>query len=449
MAEQIRHSRFECGEIFFAELAFRKSAVHLQRADSRHDHDRRRTKPRKAAFDIEKLLRAEVGAEARLRDGVITERHCRLRRGHAVAAVRDVGERTAVDESGRPLESLNEIRFYRVAQERRHRALRVQIACGDGALVVCVSDYDAGKPLFEIGYVGGEAEKRHYLRSHGDVVAVLPRRAVDTSAEPVNDVPELPVVHVDAAAPCDAARVDAERVPLIYVIVEHGGEKIVRRAYRVKIPGEMKVDVLHGDDLSVSAAGGAALYAEYRTERRLAQRDNGLLPDSAERVRKTDRRRGLAFARRGRRYRGNKHELPLLLSFERTEKLRRDLGFVRAVQLEIFLGYSGAFGDLCYRLGFCRLSDFDIGHVFLRILIELLISLYQKSRAFSIRRGQNKKIENFSEKFAFRCNLCEFLSCIIVKEAIRHNFVPHFRRKKSVRRPQNGNGWCGADAVLH
>ena len=154
-------------------------------------------------------------------------------------------------------------------------------------------------------------------------------------------------------------------------------------------------------------------------------------------------------SRRGRRYRGNKHELPLLLSFERTEKLRRDLGFVRAVQLEIFLGYSGAFGDLCYRLGFCRLSDFDIGHVFLRILIELLISLYQKSRAFSIRRGQNKKIENFSEKFAFRCNLCEFLSCIIVKEAIRHNFVPHFRRKKSVRRPQNGNGWCGADAVLH
>ena len=54
------------------------------------------------------------------------------------------------------------------------------------------------------------------------------------------------------------------------MVVEHGGEQVVRRADGVKVAGEVQVDVLHRHDLRVAAAGRAALASEYRAERRLA-----------------------------------------------------------------------------------------------------------------------------------------------------------------------------------
>ena len=52
----------------------------------------------------------------------------------------------------------------------------------------------------------------HDLGGDGDVVAVLTRGAVDAAAEAVDDEAELTVVHIDAAAPGDAARVDVEAI---------------------------------------------------------------------------------------------------------------------------------------------------------------------------------------------------------------------------------------------
>ena len=78
------------------------------------------------------------------------------------------------------------------------------------------------------------------------------------------------IVHVDRARPRDAARIDAERVALLQVVVEHRGEQRVRAGDRVEVAGEVEVDVLHRQDLRVAAAGGAALHAEHRTEARLA-----------------------------------------------------------------------------------------------------------------------------------------------------------------------------------
>ena len=93
----------------------------------------------------------------------------------------------------------------------------------------------------------------------------------DDAAERRDDRAQRAVVHVDDAAPADAARVDAERVAPIDVIVDQRGEQIVRRADGVEVAGEVEVDVLHRHDLRIAAAGGAALDAEAGTERRLAQ----------------------------------------------------------------------------------------------------------------------------------------------------------------------------------
>ena len=109
------------------------------------------------------------------------------------------------------------------------------------------------------------------------------------------------VVDVDDARPADGVRVDAQVVAVVQVVVEEGGDQVVRRGDRVDVAGEVEVEVLHGHDLAVAAAGRAALDAEDRPERRLADGRRGAHADPVERLGEADRRRRLALAERRRR----------------------------------------------------------------------------------------------------------------------------------------------------
>jgi hypothetical protein len=64
----------------------------------------------------------------------------------------------------------------------------------------------------------------------------------------------------------------------------------------VEVAGEVEVDVLHRHDLGITTAGGAALHAERRPERGLAQAQHRLLADVVERIGQAHRCGGLALA---------------------------------------------------------------------------------------------------------------------------------------------------------
>ena len=168
---------------------------------------------------------------------------------------------------------------------RRHRLLVARLA-----------DLDIAEPPLQIGEVGGEAEDGHDLARHGDVEACLAREAVGGAAERGDDLAQRPVVHVDGAAPGDAAGVDVELVAPIDVIVDQRREQIVGGADGMEIAGEMEVDVLHRHDLRIAAAGRAALHAEAGAKARLAHADERLLADMIERIAKADGGGGLALA---------------------------------------------------------------------------------------------------------------------------------------------------------
>ena len=85
-------------------------------------HDAIGLEPGFAAFDVEEFLGAEIGAEASLGDHVIGELERRLGGDHRIAAMRDIGERAAMDEGGVVLERLHQIRRERILEQRRHRA---------------------------------------------------------------------------------------------------------------------------------------------------------------------------------------------------------------------------------------------------------------------------------------------------------------------------------------
>ena len=91
------------------------------------------------------------------------------------------------------------------------------------------------------------------------------------AAEPDDDVAQRAVVEVDDPLPGDGPRVDAERVAVVHVVVDQRGEQVVRGRDGGEVTGEVQVDVGHRHDLGVAAAGRAALHAEHRTHRRLAQ----------------------------------------------------------------------------------------------------------------------------------------------------------------------------------
>ncbi len=270
--------------------------------------------PGLAAFDVDEFLRAEVGAEAGFGHDVIGKLERRGGGHHRVAAMRDIGEGAAMDEGGRAFQSLHQIGRDRFLQQRRHGAMRLQIARAHRFALAGIGDDDIAEPLLQVVEILGQAEDRHHFRSHGDVEAGFARIAVGDAAERADDLAQGAVVHIHDAAPDHAAAIDAERIAPVDVIVDQRREQVMRRGDGVEIAGEVQIDVFHRDDLGIAAAGRAALHAEGRAERRLAQAEHRLLADVIERVGQSDGRGGLALARRRRRDRGDQDQLAVLLA---------------------------------------------------------------------------------------------------------------------------------------
>src|SRR5690606_14696928 len=157
--------------------------------------------PGLAALDVEELLGTQVGAEARFGDDVFAELQRGSGRDDRIAAVRDVGEGSAMDEGGVVLQRLHQVRLHRVLQKHRHRAVGLDVAAIDRRLVAAIGDNDVAEALLQVFEAAGKAEDRHYFGRHGYVEARLAREAVRYAAERHDDVAQRAIVHVHHAPP--------------------------------------------------------------------------------------------------------------------------------------------------------------------------------------------------------------------------------------------------------
>ena len=181
-----------------------------------------------------------------------------------------------------------------------HRAVGPEVARGDRLRGAGVADHDVADPPLQVGPRLGEAEDRHQLGGDDDVEAVLAGEAVDVAAQADDHLAQRPVVDVEHPLPGDAAHVEVERVAVVHVVVDQRREQVVGGGDRGEVAGEVQVDVGHRHDLAVAAAGRAALHAEHRPHRRLAQARHRPVPEPVQRVGEPDRRRGLALTGRRR-----------------------------------------------------------------------------------------------------------------------------------------------------
>ena len=361
--EEVGKTPLKGFQVLRVQISLGYAAVVLKASDCRNDNDRVGLKACHAALDVEELLCSQVRAESGLSDCIISQLQGHLGCSDGVAAVRDVGEGAAMYDRGNVLKGLYEVGLEGVLEKGCHSALCVQVACCDGLLLadfaVCVADDDPGESLLEIVNVAGQAQNCHDLGSYSDVVAVLTGCAVDSSAQAVHYEAELAVIHIHASSPCDLAGIDIKLISLIDVVVDHSCQQVVRRADGVEVACEVQVNVLHGNDLRIAAACGAALDAEDRSEGGLAERHHDLLAKLLKAVSQTDGRCGLAFARRCGVHSCHKDQLAVS-ALGILEKLVVDLGLVFAVLFQIFVTDPCLCRDLCDRKHLTFLCDLDI-----------------------------------------------------------------------------------------
>ena len=168
------------------------------------------------------------------------------------------------------LQCLYQIRLKSIFEEGCHSTLCLEIPCRYRLLrcrsSVCISDNDSGKSFLEIGQVIRETENSHDFGCHSDIKTIFSRHSVRLTAEAVNDHTKLTVIHIHASLPGNLSRIDTELISLLDVVVDHSGKKVICCSDCVEVTCEMQVDVFHRNDLCITAACGAALDAENRSE---------------------------------------------------------------------------------------------------------------------------------------------------------------------------------------
>ena len=223
-----------------------------------------------------------------------------------------------------------------------------------------VGDDDVAEPLLEVLEGRGQAEDRHDLGGDDDVEAILARISIAGTAQADDDVAQRAIVHVHHALPGDPSHVDIQVVAVVDVVVDERGQEVVGEPDGAEVAGEVQVDVLHGHDLGIATAGCAALHAEDRPERGLAQADHRVLADATQAIAQPHGRRGLALARGRWADRRDEDELGLGSLWQRIEVGVGDLGLVVAVWLKRIVGDTERRGDVANPIHLRCLGDFDV-----------------------------------------------------------------------------------------
>ena len=142
--------------------------------------------------------------------------------------MRDIGKRAAVDEGRVVFQGLYQVGLERFAQQHRHGAMGLEIACADGLLIAGIADHDIAQALFQVLHAGSQTEDGHDFRGHHNVKTVLARIAIARPAQGHGDVAQRTIVHVHDALPGDAAHIDTQGIAVVDVVVDQRRQQVVR-----------------------------------------------------------------------------------------------------------------------------------------------------------------------------------------------------------------------------
>ncbi len=151
------------------------------------------------------------------------------------------------------------------------------------------------------------------------------------------------------------------------VIVHERREQIVTGSHCMGVPGQVKIDVFHGNYLGMPATRASALHAEHRTQRRLSQGESRTMSEPGKPHGKSDRRRRFSLTQRRRIDRRDEDVMSCRCSVETGQNLRRDLGLIPSITGQFFGADPQSGPDIENGARGHGLGDFQIGQVALTL----------------------------------------------------------------------------------
>ena len=181
----------------------------------------------------------------------------------------DVAERSGMHERRLALHGLDDVWQERILEQYGHGAGDPQILGRYQGTILALCHQDPPDPPAQIFHVSRQRQDGHDLRGGRDDEARLARDPMLIAAEPGHDVAQRPVVDVERARPGDKARSHLE-LAVKDGRIDDCGQQVVGGLHGMDVPVEVKVDVLHRDDLGLAAPRSTALDPEERSGRGLA-----------------------------------------------------------------------------------------------------------------------------------------------------------------------------------
>ncbi len=189
---------------------------------------------------------------------------------------------------------------------------------------------------------------------------VFPHETIHFVSQPYHDVAQDPVVHIHATLPDNLPAVNLKLISLLDMVIQQSGQKIVGRGNRMKISRKVKIQLLHGYHLCISAACCPALDAKTGSQRRLPQGNDCLFSKPAESLPQAYACRRLPFSCRSRIDRRHQNQLSVRFFLNLFQIFIGNLRLIPAVQFQGVFRNPQLFSHLGDGFHHSFLSNFQI-----------------------------------------------------------------------------------------
>ena len=303
--------------------------MHLQRLKGNNENGEVWLQTCLAAFDVIEFLCTEICTESCLCNGIVAILKSSSSSHDRIAAMSNVGKRTAMNKCRCSLCCLNQIWLQSIEKESNDTATYTHILYGKWLVILGDAQEDVIYTATKIIDACSKTHDSHDFRSRSDIEACLCLDAV-LIADTGDDAAETTVVYVHHAAPENLLQLESLCLVLETVVVQEGSNHVVGLCNGMEIASEMEINLIHRQNLGVTATCSTTLHAEARTQRWFAKSHYSLLANLLHTQGETHGYGGLAITSLGRTDSGNEDEM-MVLKLVSVNSVRSNLSDVTAV----------------------------------------------------------------------------------------------------------------------
>ena len=261
---------FHTCDVWLLDIFLSYTTMHLQRLEGNNENGEVWLQTCLAAFDVVELLCTEISTESCLCNGIVAILKSSSCSHDGIAAMSNVGKRTAMNKCWCTLCCLNQIWLQSIEKESYDTATYTHILYGKWLVVLGDAQEDIIDTATKIIDACCETHDSHDFRSRSDIEACLCLDAV-LIADTGDDAAETTVVYVHHAAPENLLQLETLCLVLETVVIQEGSNHVVGLCNGMEIASEMEINLIHRQNLGVTATCGTTLHAKAWTERWFAQ----------------------------------------------------------------------------------------------------------------------------------------------------------------------------------